>query len=645
MSECLATIRKHVEVCAYKVLCASVSATNDPDDESWYPAFLDEEREIDKQYAAAVAIAAQNNQPLDKNVPQTIPKRGGKPQPGKRDPSVDEENFILHCNDLDMQAFMKVFIHRDAYRAKVLETFRISDEEAFTKACQRLASYRNRKFAHIPVKATEKELSELTEAEEQKIISDCDADIRMFFDFLRFFPTFNGDAKNAEKKSYYDISYELWCEAKRVLRIEELEIESFIQRNKLAIDVPTLIKICKDCGITVVVTDDKPYLLTTDYKKTLKTIRAMEQILVQKNEQMQSKEEIEKQLEEARIAAQSTQSKMETELAKTQAAATSNRKQMKTIAWLCALFIGILVIFLVILLSRGDSGSADKNDGKKPSTNKPQTSESQQASGNTDGDTDEDTPPYTGPAFISGSGSYAGLTLQVNQMKSAGILINYTNDGTCEYSLGWVNGAQVDVKTTVGTFTVSTGKSNQKITKNSTGAFSVDLGQELIGDVLSIVVRDINPLSASGLPSGSACTIEIPISDGNPTSPDSVATVTISGQCDFHGMQLTIDQKLSEGISVSYKNSEENAFSLGWAKKAGVQIKTSEAVIEGTVTQSSAKIEKGASGQFVIEASEKITGTVEEIVIYDVSTLSAAGLPNLFQSNLAITIPITQTES
>ena len=635
MRDCLEKIRMYVEVCAYKALCAAVSETNDPTDESWYPAFLDEERQIGEihfQMQKKKSDQTDNNNTNtntntnDKPVP--IPHRSyvkKKDKEKKQAVETDAKGYILNCGDLDMQAFMKIFHFRPAYRAKLVDLFGIENENKFDGICQELMSYRNTEFAHLPVKISERELAELKPEQEQKIIKNCNETIQLFFSFLRYFPQLNSESNASTKESFYNRAHNEWCKAKETLRIEEVEVESFLKREKLSLDVHTLIDICNKCGVTVVIPEGNPYLIITDYKKTMPTIRAMAQMYIKNEKNLHSKAELEKELEKTRVAAH------------------SKRKQQGIVIGLCALFIAILVVLLVVLMGRGNTstpasgGQTDGND--RPSQSQSDTQQEQQAASQST----QDAPGYAGTPFISGTGSYAGLTLQVNQMKAPGILINYVNDELSDYSLGWVGGAKVDVKTTVGTFTVET-EGNQKIYKGTSGAFSVNLGQELMGQIQSIIIRDLKPLSASGLPQGNSCTVEIPITEGNPTAGNTETTKYISGEISGNGLTLSIDQKLSSGISVSYKNGSEYAYSLGWAGNAKAQIKTTDAVIEGSVSQSSLRIEKNSAGSFVIEVSGLITGTVTEIVICNVNVLTESGLPSFTQQNQRITIPITQTE-
>ena len=617
MRKCVGTIKKYVEVCAYKALCAAASPNNDPADESWYPAFLEEERKIAQTFDLEIKAAAQEDREVDKNIPRPIPRCEGKP---KKDTRVDENGFILNCSDLDMQAFMKVFYYRDDYRKKLMETFAIAQERKIKSASQSLIEYRNKEFAHIPVNASEKELSDLTPEMEQEIIENCNASIKKFFAFLRLFPQLGADKEN---RSYYDSAYQQWREAKTELKLEEVELETIIQRERLAVGVQALMGICKECGITVVIPEGKPYLITGDYEKTVKPICAMAQILAQKDAQMRSRAQAESELEKTRAV----------------------RKRMGLVIVLCTVFIGILVAFLLILLGRDGGavvGEAWETETRQAVVETTLAAEIETAPTEAQTIPTETTPVYTGPAFISGTGAYAGLTFQVNQMKAAGILISYTNDGLSDYSLGWVGGAQVDVQTTVGTFTVYT--DNQKIYKNTSGAFSVNLGQELMGQIQAIVVRGIRPLSGSGLPTGSECTIRISITEGDPTAPNAATAKVIRGQGSYEGLLLTIDQKLSGGISVQYENSDANAFSLGWVETAKVTVKTTEGNVGGQVTKNGVKIGKGTTGTFVIEISDEIPGTVQEIVIHNVNALNAMGLPDHTKRNQNVTIPITQSE-
>ena len=118
MRDCLDEIRKHVEVCAYKALCAATSPTNDPNDETWYPTFLDEERKIKKE----MEKARENKQSYtDIPIPWHTPN-AQSPQ-NSRMVETDVEGFILNCKDLDMQAFMKIFNYRKSYRQKLVQTF------------------------------------------------------------------------------------------------------------------------------------------------------------------------------------------------------------------------------------------------------------------------------------------------------------------------------------------------------------------------------------------------------------------------------------------------------------------------------------------------------------------------------------------
>lgn len=648
MRDCLDEIRRYVEVCAYKALCAAASPDNDPNDESWYPAFLDEERKIKEEMERILKEAAKTNQEVHPDRPIPLRSSGSQSPQNRRKVETDSEGFILNCKDLDMQAFMKVFFFRKSYREKVVETFGIVEKRIFRKTCDELITYRNAEFAHKPVEEAEKELAGLTPEQEQELIDQYNQNIALFFKFLRFFPKFSAEPGATEDQSYYNRAHSRWCEANKKLHMEEVELETVIRRENLAINVQTLEDICEKCGIPVFILDGKHLLITDDYNRTVKPICAMAQVLLQSDIDQFTNAEIKKELEKARAAARISQSKMESELEISRAKESSNRKHFGTVIGLCVAFIGILVILLLALLGR-DNGD---NSGITPPNNQVQQGQQNQSGNNVNdsnsGDNsntgDDLIPDYDGPAFISGTGSYAGLTFQVNQMKAAGILINYTNTDTCDYCLGWVGGSQVDVKTSVGTFTVSTGDGNQKLLHNSSGAFSVNMGQELMGKVLSITVRDINPLSASGLPHGKSCTIEIPIQEGNPTSPNGTANKFIRGQVEHGGLKLTVDQKLSGGIRVQYENDDTEAYSLGWVQMAKVTIKTSDGNVEGAVAENSYKIEKGATGTFVIEASGEITGTVEEIVIHNVNVLTSGGLPDFMQKDGNITIPITQTE-
>lgn len=648
MRDCLDEIRRYVEVCAYKALCAAASPTNDPNDESWYPAFLDEERKIKKEMEIALEEAAKTKQKVYPDRPIPLRSPGSQASQNKRKVETDAEGFILNCKDLDMQAFMKVFFYRESYREKLMQTFGIAEKRIFKKTCDELITYRNAEFAHKPVEEAEKELAGLTPEQEQRLIDQYNQNIVLFFKFLRFFPKFSAEPDATEDQSYYNRAHSRWCEANKKLHLEEVELETVIQREKLAITVQTLEDICEKCGIPVFILDGKHLLITDDYNKTVKPICAIAQILLQNDIDQLTNAEIKKELEKAYAAAQISQTKIANELEISRAKESSNRKHFGMVISLCVAFIGILVILLLVLLGR-DNG--DKTPEITPPSQIQQDQQNQSGSNVNDSNNGDNSntgddliPDYDGPVFISGTGSYAGLTFQVNQMKAAGILINYTNTDTYDYCLGWVGGSQVDVKTSVGTFTVSTGNGNQKLLGNSSGAFSINMGQELLGQVLSITVRDITPLSASGLPHGQSCTIEIPIQEGDPISPSAVTSKVIRGQVEYGGLKLTVDQKLSGGIRVQYENDDTEAYSLGWVQKAQVTIKTSDGNVEGSVAENSYKIEKDATGTFVIEVVGEITGTVEEIVIHNVNVLMSNGLPSFTQKDGKITIPITQTE-
>lgn len=653
MKNCLDTIRTHVQVCAYKALCAAVSPSHDPSDESWYPEFLEEDRKITK-----IWLAAKNGSPKkgeDTFVDVPIAYRDNK---NNKSTEPDERCFIHTCSELDMQAVMKIFYYRQSYLEKVAVHFDIDNQNKFTDICSKLIKYRNTEFAHISAKTAEQDLANMTAEKEQETIAACNKSIKLFFSFLQYFPNLSLTSCNDSENSFYNRAHNKWCAAKEQLLIEEVELETLIQQENLSVDVETLKNICTDCGITVVIPEGNPYIITADYKKAVMTIRAMAQMQAEKKESLQSKAEMEKRLEELRTVAQTNQSqmekkleavrtaawtsqaKMENELEKTQAEANSKHKLMGTVIGLFAGFIGILVLILVLMLGRDGSNKPTENT-LPPQTQQPSVSDTTPSTTETPATT---APAYNGTAFISGSGSYAGLTFQVNQMKSSGILINYTNDGMTDYSLGWVGGSQVDVKTSVGTFTVSTGNGNQKILKNTSGSFAINLGQELMGEVLSITVRDIRPLSSSVLPDGTGCTIEIPIHEGSPMAPEPTVSKVIRGETTYGGLTLTIDQKLSGGIVVKYENDDDKAYSLGWVQNAKVQIKTSEANVEAQVAKSTFKIDKDTTGSFVIEVKGEISGTVEEIVIHNVNALSKDGLPSFSQKDKTIHIPITQTE-
>ena len=648
MRNCLDQIRKNVEVCAYRALCAALSPTHDNKDDSWYTTFLEEDR--------LIAHTPPDSDTKHPTRPIAKIETNNKSQ-NKKSHLTDDEGFILDCSNLDMQAFSKILFYREAYRNKVADYFQIKKPGTFQLTCSKLIGYRNKEFAHLPVSASEKELFNLTPELEQQIITDCNNSIALFFEFLRHFPNLGNDGNSDPNTSYYNRSYNIWCETKKQLMVEEVDMESIIQREGLQVNAETLVSICHKCGINVIILDGKASLITANYKSTMKPILAMVQMIEQNSKNLQSMAAIEKELEQTRSDAQATQSEMENQLEQTRNAAKLSRKQLGMVIALCSAFIGILVILLGILLSRDSGNIPTKTDSKlhsQPAISATTPSKESNPGSTTPGSTTPaataDTTPaatqgaYTGPAFISGSGSYAGLTFQVNQVKSSGILITYTNTDASGYTLGWVGGAQVDVKTSVGTFTLSTGSGNQTIDGNSSGSFSINLGQELQGVVESITITDIRPLSTSGLPQGNSCTIVIPIQEGAPGATESAPTIRIRGEGSYEGLKLTVDQAPSSGIRVSYENDEGNAFSLGWVKNAQVLIKTSDGSLEAHVAQTSLKIEKETVGSFVIEVAGTISGTVEKIVIHDVYILSDNGLPK-GNSTQSITIPITQSES
>lgn len=669
MEKCLEDIRKYVEVCAYKALCAAASPNNDPHDESWYPTFLDEEREIKKRLDEQKRKKedqneknADQNDSSEKANANTNGTHSDEPIPWRRPSSkqnknkrgeTDAEGFFLNCKDLDLQAFMKVFKYRVRYREMLFQTFKFSrsDEKVFNKTIEGLIAYRNNEFAHKPVEEAEKALAGLTPEKEQELFDQYNTNIVLFLTFLRCFPKFNADPNATEEESYYFLAHSKWCEANKKLHMEEVELETVIQKEQLGITVQMLAGICTNCGIPVFILEGKHFLITNDYHKTVKPLGAMAQMLCQSDIDKIANAEIKKELEETRTEAQLSQTKIVNQLEIARAKESSNRKHFGMVIGLCVIFIGILVFLLLELLGNDNSGKTPENtptgqvqQGQSGNNANDSYNDSNSSSGdNSDADSDL-IPEYDGPAFISGTGTYAGLTFQVNQMKAAGILINYTNTDSCDYSLGWVGGAQVDVKTSVGTFTVSTGNSQQKILANSSGAFSVNMGQELMGKILSITVREVKALSSSGLPQGQSCTIEIPIQEGDPTSPNAGTSKFIQGQVVNDGLKLIVDQKLSRGIRVQYENDDTEAYSIGWVQQAKVIIKTSDGNVEGAVTERSYKIQKGTTGTFVIEAAGEITGTVEEIVIYNVNALTSSGLPNYSKKDQMITIPITQTE-
>lgn len=392
------------------------------------------------------------------------------------------ENAIIErrhntIRDLDFQPAIKLFLFRESKvdygdadtwnisyvfeKYNLPRTYSADKPSRFKKIVGNLVFSRNELTGHLSAEEIEARLLTASEKELENIIFKYSECIHDLISFLSYFP----DAKGIHPEPHFDYAKRLFAETEHKYDIAKYKMSEVIEKERLGISEDAFADFCRQIHVNTSTEMGIRYFETDDYDRVVRVIRTI----------------------------------IENGGAKPPAEPRPN--YLPAIAIIATLLV-VLTVLLILLIPRLRGKTSD-NDS---SSSKP--SYSQKAPGNTSsGSSDISTPTTSKKTKIKGEVSLGTLDLSIDQRVSNSFMINVKNNGSTRYALGWVQKANVVIETSEKTYYGTlVERPSTYIDPGSTGVISINLEETIEGDIEKIIIKNIIPLSESGLPAQTGST-------------------------------------------------------------------------------------------------------------------------------------------
>ncbi len=395
------------------------------------------------------------------------------------------ENSVIErrhnsIRDLDFQPAIKLFLYRESKvdygdadtwnisavfeKYNLPRTFSADRPSRFKKLVSNLIFSRNELTGHLSAEEIEAMLLTATEKELEDIIFKYRESIQELISFLAYFP----EVKGNHPVAHFEYAKNLLSETEKKYDIVKYHAIAVIGNEGLGVSENDFADICRNIRVNTSTVDGVLYFETDDYARTIQIIRAM----------------------------------LETRAAATAAAVQPEPERQRVnylpaIAIILSLLL-VLGILLALLIPRLSGNTDNTSSNPKPKNNKG-------TSVSASSDFSSSDPSSTSKkGKIRGEATIGTLTFTIDQKPSNVFGITVENSGGNSFCLGWVEKAQVVIETSEDTYYSTVyEKPSFKIEPGSTKQFTVNFNGSLNGDIQKITIKNILPLSASGLPEGS----------------------------------------------------------------------------------------------------------------------------------------------
>ena len=388
--------------------------------------------------------------------------------------------------NMDFQAVMKMFNFRKEKVEPINEAYSLGItpskyDSPFLLTVNNLIDVRNDIVGHLDaIQIKHKNNAKFDSEEEQRLIFKYREGVLECVTFLSYFK----DVKDEDGQSFYEKARAVRRRLEKIYNVVQYPIDVAIKNERLRINVARFMEICNDVYINTSSESGKAYFYTDDYNHAIQVIRVV------------------------------------ANLKKT----PEQRKNNLLLILFVALAVAVAII--VMMLKPKDTnnitpqppsqsqGTTSKEDTSSTTSSAPQNSSSQ---GSSTVSTESSSSSKPVVPKISGETTINdGLTLSINQSLSKTFKIAYKNESGKAYSLGWVQSAGVVIETTENTYycNVQGSGNTNKIAVGGKGQFTVVVDEDIEGQIQSITIENILPLTEVGLPehSNTVGTIaEIPI--------------------------------------------------------------------------------------------------------------------------------------
>ncbi len=436
------------------------------------------------------------------------------------------------------------------------------DPTGFTKLAYSLTKGRNRD-KHTSIEELETKYQNTTPEEAENIIEGYKDASRNIIKFLKLFPAVFPTAEAANGgKSYLDLAREELVSLDAKLSMQQCYLNEIIESEKLDTTPEHLEELCRGLGLNYGNDGERgTYFTTENVRATLNSFRALlekekeqkaaalaaaqaaqeaQNAKLRAQEQVQAaKKNAEEQVRAANIRAeeQARRAQQSNPWTPTLQTMEEDKKNIFSIfKWILILLVVVFVIIGILLLTQWLGNRDDKNDSDKSSHSSqkdeddtPGTNEGVGGIGGSS-DTDKDSDTNTGVGGITGepdagtdedkeSGEGLGgiasddipfgavyygkldkLILYTDSNPASTLEIIYENGDRYAYSLGWVQNAEVVLKTDKGNIFGSVMSTSFKIGQNATGHFTVRFEDfDETATILEIRLNNILQLN-NGLP-------------------------------------------------------------------------------------------------------------------------------------------------
>ncbi len=438
-AQCFDTIEKRVTLCATEVIDAAMSEKNP----NWFSAFRGKELRLPEN--------------------SVIERR---------------HNSI---RDLDFQPAIKLFLYRESKvdygdadtwnisavfeKYNLPRTFSADRPSRFKKLVSNLIFSRNELTGHLSAEEIEAMLLTATEKELEDIIFKYRESIQELISFLAYFP----EVKGNHPVAHFEYAKNLLNETEKKYDIVKYHALAVIGNENLEVSEQDFAEICRNIRVNTSTVNGVLYFETDDYARTIQIIRAM--------------------LETRATAA-----------VVPRAEPTKEKVNYLPAISIIACLLLVLGILLALLIPRLTGNADNSSSNSNPKRNNKGTSFSD-SSDSFSSDTSSTT---STKSKIRGEATIGTLTFTINQKPSNVFSVTVENSGGASFCLGWVEKAQVVIETSEDTYYSTVyEKPSFKIEPGSTKQFTVNFNGSINGEIQRITIKNILPLSASGLPEGS----------------------------------------------------------------------------------------------------------------------------------------------
>lgn len=390
------------------------------------------------------------------------------------------ENAIIErrhnsIRDLDFQPAIKLFLYRESKvdygdadtwnisavfdKYNLPRTYSADRPSRFKKLVSNLIFSRNELTGHLSAEEIEAMLLTASEKELEDIIFKYRESIQELISFLAYFP----EAKGNHPVTHFEYAKNLLAETEKKYDIIKYHALAVIGNEKLEVSEQDFAEICRNIRVNTSTVNGVLYFETDDYARTIQIIKAM--------------------LETRATAAvvprpESIKEKV-------------NYLPAISIIACLLLVLGILLTLLIPRLTGNSDNDSAGNGSEKRGASTSVSSSDLSSTTSKNGK-------------IRGEATISTLTFTVDQKPSNVFSVTVKNSGSASFCLGWVEKAQVVVETSEDTYYSTVyEKPSFKIEPGSTKQFTVNFSGSLNGEIQKITIKNILPLSASGLPEGS----------------------------------------------------------------------------------------------------------------------------------------------